>query len=85
MTLEVGTRGLNPEHVERYVAIAHRIGARVLRTVLSGSLCGPDRIAQAEAPNQACSERGHANGVRTGLIALVILLAILIMGFRSEP
>jgi sugar phosphate isomerase/epimerase len=49
LTLEVGTRGLNPEHLERYVAIAHRIGARVLRTVLSGSLCGPDQMAKAEA------------------------------------
>jgi sugar phosphate isomerase/epimerase len=49
LTLEVGTRGLNPEHLARYVAIAHRIGARVLRTVLSGSLCGPDQMAKAEA------------------------------------
>jgi sugar phosphate isomerase/epimerase len=49
LTLEAGTRGLEPEHLARYIAIAHRIGARVLRTVLSGSLCGPDQIAAAEA------------------------------------
>jgi sugar phosphate isomerase/epimerase len=49
LTLEVGTRGLNPEHLARYAAIAHRIGARVLRTVLSGRLCGPDQMAKAEA------------------------------------
>ena len=48
LTLEAGTRGLNPEHLARYVAIARRIGARILRTVLSGSLCGPDQVAQAE-------------------------------------
>ncbi len=45
LTLEVGTRGLNPEHLARYMAIAHKIGARVLRTVLSGSLCGPEQMA----------------------------------------
>ena len=49
LTLEAGTRGLDPEHLERYIAIAHRIGARVLRTVLSGSLCGPKQMAAAEA------------------------------------
>jgi 3-oxoisoapionate decarboxylase len=49
LTLEAGTRGLEPEHLAQYIEIAHRIGARVLRTVLSGSLCGADEIAAAEA------------------------------------
>ena len=49
LTLEAGTRGLDPKHLERYIAIAYRIGARVLRTVLSGSLCGPKQMAAAEA------------------------------------
>jgi sugar phosphate isomerase/epimerase len=49
LTLEAGTRGLDPRHLERYIGIAHRIGARVLRTVLSGSLCGPKQMAEAEA------------------------------------
>jgi sugar phosphate isomerase/epimerase len=49
LTLEAGTRGLEPEHLARYIAIAHRIGARVLRTVLSGRLCGPEQLAAAEA------------------------------------
>jgi sugar phosphate isomerase/epimerase len=49
LTLEAGTRGLDAEHLERYIAIAKRIGARVLRTVLSGSLCGPKQMAGAEA------------------------------------
>jgi sugar phosphate isomerase/epimerase len=48
LTLEAGTRGLDPEHLDRYVAIAHRIGATVLRTVLSGSLCGSKQLADAE-------------------------------------
>jgi sugar phosphate isomerase/epimerase len=49
LTLEVGTRGLLPEHLERYIAISDRIGAKILRTVLSGCLCGPDLLAAAEA------------------------------------
>src|SRR5690348_6244241 len=49
LTLEAGTRSLDPEHLARYVSIAQRIGARVLRTVLSGSLLGPEQMAVAEA------------------------------------
>jgi sugar phosphate isomerase/epimerase len=49
LTLEAGTRGLDPEHLARYVGIAHRMGARVLRTVLSGSQCGPEQLVAAEA------------------------------------
>jgi sugar phosphate isomerase/epimerase len=49
LTLEAGTRSLDAEHLARYVAIAHRIGARILRTVLSGSLCSPKQVAAAEA------------------------------------
>jgi 3-oxoisoapionate decarboxylase len=48
LTLEAGTRGLDPEHLTRYIAISHRIGARILRTVLSGSLLGPKQLAAAE-------------------------------------
>jgi len=49
LVLEAGTRSLEPEHLERYIAIAYRIGARLLRTVLSGSLLGPKQMAAAEA------------------------------------
>lgn len=49
LTLEAGTRGLEPEHLLRYIGIAHRIGAKILRTVLSGSLCGVRQLAAAEA------------------------------------
>ncbi|MGA8540724.1 MAG: TIM barrel protein [Terriglobales bacterium] len=49
LTLEAGTRGLDPDHLLRYVALARRIGARLLRTVLSGSLCGPQQLVQAES------------------------------------
>jgi 3-oxoisoapionate decarboxylase len=48
LTLEAGTRGFDPEHLARYVVIAHRIGARVLRTVISGSLCSPEEMAAVE-------------------------------------
>jgi sugar phosphate isomerase/epimerase len=48
IVLEAGTRGLDPEHLALYIAIAHRIGARILRTVLSGSLLGQKQLAAAE-------------------------------------
>ena len=37
VALEVGTRSLDPGHLSRYAEIAGRIGARSLRTVLSGA------------------------------------------------
>jgi len=49
LALEAGTRSLDPEHLARYIAIAHRIGARILRTVLSGSLLGAKERETAEA------------------------------------
>lgn len=49
LTLEVGTRGLDPDHLARYIAICDRIGAKVLRTVLSGTLCDAQRLAAAES------------------------------------
>jgi sugar phosphate isomerase/epimerase len=48
LTLEAGIRGVEQEHLARYITIAQRIGARVLRTVLSGRLCGPEQMAVAE-------------------------------------
>lgn len=48
LTLEAGTRSLAPEHLSRYATIARRIGARLLRAVLSGSLLGADQMALAE-------------------------------------
>jgi 3-oxoisoapionate decarboxylase len=48
LVLEAGTRSLDAEHLAQYIAITHRIGARVLRTVLSGSLLGPEQLAAAE-------------------------------------
>jgi sugar phosphate isomerase/epimerase len=49
LVLEAGTRSLDVEHLTRYISITHRIGARILRTVLSGSLFGPQQLAAAEA------------------------------------
>ena len=40
VALEVGTRGLQREHLEKYIAIAGQLGARALRTVLAGSMWG---------------------------------------------
>lgn len=48
LTLEVGTRGVNPDHLRRYITIAHQLRARLLRTVLSGNMCGQDELAAVE-------------------------------------
>jgi sugar phosphate isomerase/epimerase len=48
LRLEAGTRGVDPEPLARYIMIARRIGARLLRTVLSGKLCGPEQMAAVE-------------------------------------
>jgi sugar phosphate isomerase/epimerase len=49
LMLEAGTRSLDRDHLARYIGIARRIGARTLRTVLSGSLLGPEQMAASEA------------------------------------
>ena len=67
LTLKAGTRGLDPEHLLRYVGIAHRIGARFLRTVLSGSLCGPEQMAAAEAGIRRVLPELDRNGVTLAL------------------
>lgn len=49
LELEIGTRGVDPDHLRRYIAIAHRLQARVLRTVLAGSMCGEEEMRVTEA------------------------------------
>lgn len=49
LVLEAGTRGVDPDHLIRYIDIARRIGAPMLRTVLSGRLLGRDQLAQTAA------------------------------------
>jgi 3-oxoisoapionate decarboxylase len=63
LALEAGTRGLDPDHLTNYIAIAHRIGARILRTVLSGSLLGGDQLLSAEASVQKILPRLEEAGV----------------------
>jgi sugar phosphate isomerase/epimerase len=48
LALEVGTRGADPDHLRRYIALARRLHARVLRTVLAGSMCGQEEMRAAE-------------------------------------
>jgi len=67
LTLEAGTRGLDPEHLQRYVMIARRIGARLLRTVLSGSLCGAEQMAKAEGGIRQVLSVLHQQGVTLAL------------------
>jgi sugar phosphate isomerase/epimerase len=46
LTLEVGTRGIAPDHLRRYLEICQRSGARVLRT-LSHTATSKPKIEQA--------------------------------------
>jgi sugar phosphate isomerase/epimerase len=45
--LELGTRSLDVAHIQSEIAIAQRLGARRLRTVLSGARAGPAQVAAA--------------------------------------
>ncbi len=47
--LELGTRGLDKDRLVRYVRIAEHLGARALRTVISGSMCNAAELTGAEA------------------------------------
>jgi 3-oxoisoapionate decarboxylase len=49
LTVEVGTRGLERDRLVRYIGIAQRVGARSLRTVVTGSLLGEDQVRSAES------------------------------------
>lgn len=46
ITLELGTRGTDPEHLRRYLRLAERLGARLLRSMWTS---GDDRPTAAEA------------------------------------
>jgi sugar phosphate isomerase/epimerase len=47
ITLEAGTRGVEPSHLLRYIAIAQRIGATIIRTLSHTAELKPD-IGQVE-------------------------------------
>jgi 3-oxoisoapionate decarboxylase len=49
VTIEVGTRGVEPGHLTTYILVAERLGARALRTVLSGSMCDEAELAKTES------------------------------------
>jgi 3-oxoisoapionate decarboxylase len=48
IALEVGTRGLDRDHLVRYIDIAAQVRARALRTVLPGAMLAADDVATAE-------------------------------------
>ena len=48
LLLELGVRGLDPGHLRRYLDIASRVDARVVRTVLSGSMCTREQLVHTE-------------------------------------
>jgi len=47
LEIQTGARGLTPEHLETYLAISRRVGARLLRFVIDGEGCRPDPAAIA--------------------------------------
>lgn len=67
LTLEAGTRGVEREHLKRYIAIAHRIGAPILRTVLSGRLLDREALAKTESHILEAVPMLEANDVRLAL------------------
>ncbi|WP_457809167.1 sugar phosphate isomerase/epimerase family protein [Kushneria sp. EE4] len=46
VTLELGTRGTDPEHLKRYLALAHVLGVRLIRSML---YAGEDRPTPEQA------------------------------------
>jgi sugar phosphate isomerase/epimerase len=67
LTLEVGTRGLDVEHLRRYLTIAHQPGARFLRTVLSGGLCSKEQLSRAEEDIRRVLPALHQHGITLAL------------------
>jgi sugar phosphate isomerase/epimerase len=55
ISLEVGTRGVQPDHLQRYLDIAARLGSPILRVVVdrAGHEPSPDEIVTLLAPHEA--------------------------------
>ncbi len=64
--LELGTRGLEPDHLREQIALAHRLGARLLRTVpeIGGVTAAAHEIPACLQPILPAAE---VAGVRVGL------------------
>jgi sugar phosphate isomerase/epimerase len=67
LTLEVGTRGLDSEHLGRYITITRQLGATFLRTVLSGSLCTEAQLSRAEDDIRRVLPVLHQQGITLAL------------------
>ena len=66
LKLEVGMRGSSPDQLERYFAITRRLGARILRVVLSDAEEGRT-LDQERATLQALLPRLQAAGITLAL------------------
>ena len=64
--LEIGTRGVTSEHLERYLEIADALGARLVRSMFSRAGEVPD-LAQATRELASALPRYRASGVTLGL------------------
>jgi sugar phosphate isomerase/epimerase len=67
LVLEVGTRSLDPADLVRYIEIAGRIGARSLRTVLSGPRREAGDVSAAVAAIQRVIPELHQHRVQLAL------------------
>ena len=66
LTLELGTRGIAPEHLRRFLGLAERLDARVLRSMIYGPDTRPT-LAEAEADLKAVLPAFEAAGVTIAL------------------
>lgn len=68
VTLEVGTRGVEPTHLDHYLSVAGELGATFCRSMLSSARSTPslrDAVAQLREIVPAFEERGVVLGLET--------------------
>lgn len=66
LMLEVGTRGVTPDHLRRYLDLTRRMGSNLLRTIPEASETGMSTEEMVESLRSLIPEMGAA-GVRLGL------------------
>ena len=59
ITLETGTRGIAPEHLQRYIRIAARLGSRVLRVVIDTATHHPELLEIVQTLAAIAPEAGQ--------------------------
>ncbi|MCI3924528.1 sugar phosphate isomerase/epimerase [Paenibacillus sp. TRM 82003] len=67
VALEVGTRGVDPEHLERWLDVCGHLGSGLLRSMLPAGARGPDGRREAVAAVAQVVPRLEAEGVDLAL------------------